>query len=169
MTALVPAHGLGWRAGADNLMIVSVGTGQPRPIKPEWARKPRLLALWKAIHALTSLSYDTSQLGIAVLQWLGHSPQPWRINGEIKGLENSLPGAAPLWTFLRYDAPLEAAWLLQHLDETIAPADVARLAKMDDDTQVPGLYALGERAGERLIRARALPGRIRPGVSPVGG
>ena len=31
MTALAPAYGFGWQAGADNLLIVSVGTGQQRP------------------------------------------------------------------------------------------------------------------------------------------
>jgi hypothetical protein len=162
MTALVPAYGLKWTAGADNLMIVSVGTGQPRPMKPEWVKKPVLLSVWKAIHALTSLAYDSSQLGISVLQWLGSSPQPWRINSEIEGLEASLPGCAPLWTFVRYDAPLEAAWLKAHLDETFSPEQIADLAKMDDDKMVPELYRVGEKAGENLIKPEHFPEAFNP-------
>ncbi len=152
MTALIPAYGFGWQAGADNLLIVSVGTGSPRPVKPTWVRRPIILAVWKAIHALTSMSYDTSQLGISILQWLGASPRSWPINSEIGGLEASLPGCAPLWTFVRYDAPLEAAWLEKHLGQTYTPSALATLGRIDDDRTVPELFQIGQRAGDALIR-----------------
>ncbi len=162
MTALVPAYGLGWTAGADNLMIVSVGTGQSRPVKPGWVRQPVVLPVWKAIHALTSLAYDNSQLSTSVLQWLGRSPQSWRINGEIEGLENSLPGCNPLWTFVRYDAPLEPPWLKAHLGEDFTPEQIGKLSKMDDDSMVPELYRIGEKAGDALIHADHFTERFNP-------
>jgi hypothetical protein len=152
MTALVPAYGMGWEAGADKLMVVSVGTGQSRPVKPAWTKRPVMLPALKAIHALTSLAYDNSQLGISIMQWLGASPQPWHINGEIDGLQNALPGCAPLWTFVRYDAPLEAPWLKQKIAEDFSPEQIAKLGKMDDDRMVPELYRVGEAAGAALIR-----------------
>jgi hypothetical protein len=164
MTALVPAYGLKWTAGADNLMIVSVGTGGPRPMKPEWVKKPVLLSVWKAIHALTSLAYDSSQLGTSILQWLGSSPQPWHINSEIEGLQDSLPGCLPLWTFVRYDAPLEDHWLETHLGEKFTAEQIADLIKMDDDKMVPELYRVGEKAGEALIRPEHFPDRFDPPV-----
>jgi hypothetical protein len=139
MTALVPAYGLGWTPGADNLMIVSVGTGQPRPMKPEWRSKPLLLSVWGASHALTSLAYDSSQLGASILQWLGRSPQPWHINGEIDGLQDSLPGCAALWTFVRYGAPLEPDWLEAHRDQSFSSEQIADLVTMDDEKMVPEL------------------------------
>jgi hypothetical protein len=152
MTALVPAYGLGWSPGADKLMIVSIGTGEPRPIKPEWRKRPMLLSIWKAIHALTSMAYDTNQLTLALLQWLGTSPQPWRINREVGDLSGVNPAAPPLWTFVRYDAPLEVEWLKAHLGESPPAADVKRLTSLDDDRQVPALYAIGLKAGDALIR-----------------
>jgi len=151
MTALVPAYGLGWQPGADNLMIVSVGTGQQRPRRPEWALHPARLAIWKAIHALTCLSYDTSQLAISTLQWLGQSPQPWVINSEVGDLSGVNPGP-PLWTFVRYDAPLEADWLAAHLDDPPPASQLPALQRLDDDRQVPPLYDLGVRVGERLVK-----------------
>jgi hypothetical protein len=157
MTALVPAYGLGWAPGADKLMIVSVGTGEPRPIKPEWRRRPLLLSIWKAIHALTSMAYDTNQLSLALLQWLGYSPQPWTINSEVGDLRGTNPGPAPLWTFVRYDAPLEVGWLTAHLGDSPPAAEVKRLTSLDDDRQVPALYAMGLKAGEALIRADHFP------------
>ncbi len=162
MTALIPAYGFGWAAGAENLMIVSVGTGSPRPIKPAWVRRPVILAVWKAIHALTSMAYDNNQLGIAILEWLGTSPRRWPINSEIGALEDSLPGCAPLWTFVRYDAPLEAAWIEQHLGRVYPAGELAALARIDDDRRVPELYAIGQDAGRSLIRPEHFPAVFDP-------
>ncbi|HVN01428.1 MAG TPA: patatin-like phospholipase family protein [Caulobacteraceae bacterium] len=156
MTALAPAYGFSWQAGADKLMIVSIGTGQQRPIRPEWARHPARLAIWKAIHALTCLSYDTSQLAISVLQWLGTSPQPWLINHEVGSFQGADP-CAPLWTFVRYDAPLEAAWLAEHLDDPPPPERLPHLSRLDDDRQVPALYDIGLRVGARLVKPEHFP------------
>ncbi len=158
MTVLIPGYGFGWQAGADKLLIVSVGTGQPRPVKPAWVRQPSVLAMWKAVHALTSMGYDTSQLAIAVLQWLGESPQRWRLNRDLGDLSNALPLGQPLWTFVRYDAPLEAAWLREHLELEYAPPRLAGLGRIDDDREVPELYRIGRLAGARLIRGEHLAG-----------
>jgi uncharacterized protein len=164
MTALAPAYGFHWQPGADKLMIVSVGTGQQRPVRPEWATKPARLAIWKAIHALTCLSYDTSQLAISVLQWLGTSPQPWLINHEVGAFEDAVH-CSPLWSFVRYDAPLEARWLADHLKDP-PPADLLpRLNRLDDDTQVPALYDIGLRVGDALIKRE----HFADCFDPVGG
>lgn len=153
MTVLAPAYGFKWTAGADKLLIISVGTGQARPEKPEWVDQPVLLPAWKAIHALTALAYDTGQLGISIMQWLGNSPQRWRINGEVLGLEDSTPaGMKPLWTFVRYDAPLSHAWLQENLGEDMPAEQVAKLAKMDDHTMVPELFRVGRKAAVGLIK-----------------
>jgi hypothetical protein len=162
MTALVPGYGLKWKAGADQLMIVSVGTGSPRPVRPTWVRRPVVLAIWKAIHALTSLAYDNSQLAISVLEWLGQSPQRWAINRDIGDLSNALPLGQALWTFVRYDAPLEAAWLKDHLGRTYSSIELAALARLDDDRRVPELYAIGEAAGDALIRPGHFPDAFNP-------
>jgi hypothetical protein len=156
MTALAPAYGFGWQSGADKLLIISVGTGQQRPIRPEWVKRPARLAIWKAIHALSSLSYDTSQLAISVLQWLGTSPQPWLINHEVGAFEDAVP-CAPLWTFVRYDAPLEERWLAQHLEDPPAAALLPKLARLDDDRQVPALHDIGMRVGATLIKPEHFP------------
>ena len=167
MVALAPPYGLSWEAGDDKLMIVSVGTGQARPVRPEWATRPAPLAIWKAIHALTSLSYDTSQLAISILQWLGSSPQPWTINSEVGGLSGMVPGGKPLWTFVRYDAPLEPRWLAAHLDNPPEAAMVPKLSRLDDDRQVPALYALGLQAGGKLVKASHFPDVFDPPAPPA--
>lgn len=163
MAALVPAYGLAWDAGEDRLQIVSVGTGSPRPRKPEWVGR-RVLALWKALHALVSMSYDTGELSIAVLQWLGASPRPWPINSEIGDLSGARPrGYAPLWTVLRYDAPLEPKWLAQHLGLTFGAKTMAALLRMDDDRQIEQLHKIGAAAAEAQIE----PHQFGPAFAPL--
>jgi hypothetical protein len=151
MAALVPPYGFGWRPGADNLLIVSVGAGGPRPRKPEWVNG-HVPSLLKALHALVSMSYDTSEFGLTMLQWLGHSPNPWTINSEVGDLAGMLPGGmAPLWTFVRYDALLDPSWLERELGLTFAPKAMASLLRMDDDRQIPRLYGIGAAAAAAQV------------------
>jgi hypothetical protein len=157
MTALIPGYGLKWKAGADKLMIVSIGTGQHRPAKPSWVLRPSFVAIWKALHALTSLSYDTSQLAISMLQWLGESPRRWRINADQGDLSNSLPMEKALWTFVRYDCPLESRWLEPHLGISFPEAELNKLQRMDDDRKAPELYRIGRIAGAALISRDHFP------------
>ncbi len=162
ITALVPAYGLGWKAGADNLLIVSVGAGAPRPRKPAWAHRSSP-AILKALHALVSMAYDTSELAITTLQWLGRAPQPWRINSEIGGVESGPPeGFAPMWTVLRYDAPLERDWLEANLGAPITSKMEARLQRMDDQRLIPMLLNIGSLAGERQILPEHFPESFAP-------
>jgi hypothetical protein len=152
MTALVPNYGFGWSPGRDKLMIVSVGAGGPRPRKPEWTGR-RVLSILKALHALVSVAYDNSELSTMVLQWLGESPQPWRINGEIGDLSGAQPpGHPPMWGFVRYDAPLEPGWLHDELGLALTPREMTRLLRMDDPKLLALLHDIGSRVAERQIR-----------------
>ena len=152
MTALIPGYGFNWTPGADQLMIVSVGTGAPRPRKPEWVGK-RTLSIWKALHALVSVAYDNSELSTMVLQWLGTSPQPWRINSEVGDLTGAQPpGHAPLWSIIRYDAPLEASWLQAQLELAFNARQMSKLIRMDDAKLVGALHDIGVRAAARQIQ-----------------
>lgn len=160
MTALIPAYGFGWAAGADNLFICSVGTGAARARRPQWVGR-RLLSFWKAMTALISLTYDTSQLAIEVLEWLGTSPQPWPINSEIGDLAGVAP-TAPLWTFVRYDAPLEQAWFKRNLGQAPAERMLHAYSRIDGAANIPALFGLGQEAGDKLIRPEHFDQRFDP-------
>jgi hypothetical protein len=162
MAALIPDYGFGWSQGEDQLLVVSIGAGGPRPKKPEWVGR-RTMALWKALHALVSMSFDTGELATMVLQWLGTSPSPWPINSEIGDLSNARPrGVAPLWTVLRYDAPLEKRWLKEKLDMNVSDIDMIQLVRMDDDRIIDRLHQIGTRAAEIQIQ----PGHFSDAFAP---
>jgi predicted acylesterase/phospholipase RssA len=163
MAAVAPAYGFGWTPGADKLLIVSVGTGQPRPRRPEWVGR-RMLSIWKAMTALMSLAFDTSQLAISLLQWLGESPQPWTINSEVGSFSGCPPGP-PLWTFVRYDAPLEAAWLERALGKAPADALLKRYMRIDGAANIPALLDLGLAVGAATIKEEHFPAAFDPPTS----
>ena len=152
MVALMPGYGFNWSAGAEQLLIVSVGTGAPRPRKPQWVGQ-KSPAIVKALHALISIAYDTSELGVATLQWLGASPQPWPINSEIGDATPGPAGHRPLWTVQRYDSPLEQRWLKDKLGREYDSKRMSRLERMDDDRIMPELFEIGTAAAAHQVRA----------------
>jgi hypothetical protein len=176
LTALTPGYGFSWESGADKLMIVSVGTGLARPRRPEWVGR-RVLALFKAMTALLSVTYDTSQLAISLLQWLGQTPQPWPINSEVGGYCREVDGSpmwvgvgpgAPNWTYVRYDAPLESHWLTERLGS--APADTLLKAygRVDGAANIPALLDIGAAVAKTMIRPEHFPAVFDPPASPPG-
>jgi hypothetical protein len=167
MAGLIPAYGFGWEQGADKLLVVSVGAGAPRPRKPEWVSGRLVAALLKAVHALVSMSYDTGELATSVLQWLGTSPQPWRINSELGDMADARPrGLAPLWTVLRYDAPLEQRWLTDQLGMAFSGPEMIHLIRMDDDRLIERLYAIGQAAAEIQIKPEHFGDAFAPAPMP---
>ena len=161
MAALVPDYGFRWAPGADNLLIVSVGTGGHKEMRPAWVHH-RVASIWKAMLALRSAAYDSSQLSIAMLQWLGVSAQPWHINSEVGTLHDVRPGIEPLWRFVRYDAPLEGPWLAKALGLELSPLQTAAMSHMDDDRQIPALFDLGVAAGAHLVKPEHFPASFMP-------
>lgn len=62
MLATIPAYGFGWPTGADQLRVISVGTGARRDRMSASAAR-RMPAAGLAIHALTSMVTDFEQPG----------------------------------------------------------------------------------------------------------
>jgi predicted acylesterase/phospholipase RssA len=160
--ATVPDYGFGWPAGADQLTIVSVGTGSFRTtLAPEAARRMSPAGL--AIRALAGMIADGEANVLALCQWLGTSQIPWRVNAEIGDLSTAPKPAAPLFRFIRYDVRLEADWLAGELGLRLSRADVARLRRIDDAGIIPLAHEIGRAAAERFVEPGHLPA---PGCAP---
>ncbi len=59
----------------------------------------------------------------------------------------------PLLGFLRYDAPLDAAWVGELAPGGLDERRIEALARMGDPHNIEMLYDLGLKAGERLVQA----------------
>jgi hypothetical protein len=161
--AALPQYGLAWPLGADNLTIVSVGTGYSRPgltlDSMSWI-KP----IGMALAALQAQIGEAQQLVMTLMSWLGESPTAWPINSELGDVTKTAPPFnTPLFRFLRYDIRLEQAWLAAELGVTLDKSRVESYALMDAPENIPAIYDLGVRAAERQIKRgdlAAVPARI---------
>jgi predicted acylesterase/phospholipase RssA len=96
-----------WPTGADNLLIVSVGTGT-------WSRRESVEAVMNpridqvAGRVISGLMDDASWQNQLILQAISRSPNPWRIDSEVGDLSNEQLVPAPLLHYVRYNVELEA-------------------------------------------------------------
>jgi hypothetical protein len=106
MLALEPSYKFGWRAGADNLMMTSCGTGARRP-SIEGRAFQGLPPGLRGVHALRAMVYDTQVQGVMIMQAFSAPKRPWRINSEIGDMEGVCISGAPLLDYQRMDVTLD--------------------------------------------------------------
>lgn len=106
MLALEPSYKFGWKAGADNLMMTSFGTGMRRPGVDGRAFQGLPPGL-RGVHALRAMVYDTQLQGVMMMQAFSLPRKPWRINSEIGDMDGVCVSGAPLLDFQRIDIALD--------------------------------------------------------------
>ena len=115
MLAALKRHGLDWPTGADNLLIVSLGTGT-KTIALDQEKVMMMPAAELGVRGLSSLMDDVSALNELLLQWMSDSPTAREIDSEIGDLkEDLLGGGNALLTYLRYNVEFDPHWLMDRL------------------------------------------------------
>lgn len=168
MTALLPSFGLNWTAGPDDLLLVSVGTGSFRPTL-SLAEAQSASGLGLAFKSLAAIIAENQQLVLTLLTYFGQATWHWPINSEIGNLSPLTPPGGHLFRFARYDARLEAEWLAGELGESVAPAELLKLRRMDDPANMRRLYEIGAKAAALEIRPEHLAGFERAGMPGAAG
>lgn len=147
----LPAYGYGWPLGADNLRIVSVGTGSFRStLDPAGAS--RMPAVGLAVKALSGLIADSQTQTLMLMQMLGRPLTSWTINSELGDLDGFQLNDRPLFDYVRYDVRLEAPWLQEHLDMRLSPGEIERLRQMDNPGSIGLAYEIGQEAARKFVR-----------------
>lgn len=156
-TATLPAYGFNWTRGAQNLFIVSVGTGwwRMRSTVDEYMG----LDPWQqASRAISSMIQDSVLHVITAMQAASTPRKPWRINGEIENMRNPDGSAQKVvdqdvLAFQRYDAMVEAD-SVSRLFRYPSPSKELKLALDElrnigntDKQRLAQLYELGFDAG----------------------
>jgi hypothetical protein len=106
MLALEPSYKFGWKAGAENLMMTSCGTGARRP-SIEGRAFQGLPPGLRGVHALRAMVYDTQVQGVMIMQAFSAPKRPWRINSEIGDMEGVCISGTPLLDYQRMDVMLD--------------------------------------------------------------
>ncbi len=146
MLATLKGHRLGWPMGADQLLLVSLGTGsQTLRLDPKSVMEMKALEL--GVRGLASLMDDASALNEQLLQWMSSSVTARAIDTEIGDLRGDiLGGGQPLLTYLRYDVQFDEAWLRDKLKLNLQAGQLASIAEMDRPENMDALVQIGQAA-----------------------
>lgn len=156
MLSTINGYGLNWPVGEDNLLLVSVGTGNALPGQSaDSVMKTKAAKL--GITALASLMDDASVLNETMLQWFSRSATARPIDRELGDLGTDLLGGNALLTYLRYQAWLDKDWLRDNLNIELAKKELDALAEMDKPENVRRLSEIGDAVADRLVEERHFP------------
>ncbi len=109
-----------------------------------------------AVLGLRSIIEDNVWLNQALLQWMGTSPTPWKIDGEMGDLSGDRLGPAPLLTYARYDLVLKQEWVKKELDLTITREILASFCAIDVPEIAHDLLELGRTAAKKQVQPEHL-------------
>ncbi len=145
MYATLDGYHVSWPTGADNLLLVSVGTGSADP-----TRTPSKLAAAGAVKALLGLMDDCGTLVQTLMQWMSSSRTAQPIDREMGDLGRDLLGSQPLLTYLRYDLALTVDRITP-LKPELPAATIATLSAMDNPDNLETLKELGTLAAATQV------------------
>jgi len=151
MVATLKGFPFHWKMGADNILLVSVGTGMSKWEKiPKKVSKQNLLNWAEQIPDM--LMQDASWHNQTILQWMSSCNTRWCIDSEMGDLSDDLITAdidkKGLLTYLRYNLWLDQPTLEQLMGRDYTPEQVKDLVEMSNAASRFELYKIGEKAGE---------------------
>ena len=165
MVATLQGFPFHWKMGADNILIVSVGTGNSVIHKLPKQITESIAISW-AESVPNMLMQDASILNQTILQWMSQSPTALSIDGEIGDLENDLipgPDKKGLISYLRYNTMLTAGNLESLMGQPYTSDQVDYLVEMSHTDNRFVLYDIGFKAGEREIAPDHFPNAFKIG------
>jgi hypothetical protein len=145
MLAALHGHGFRWRSGADNLLLVSVGTGTYRQTYST-EQLTAMTPVEQGLRALQSVMDDCGRTNHALLQWLTDCATPWTIDR--------------LATYARYNLLLEHDWLAREAGVEYAADKIAAIAQMDNPATMDELARIAGRAAARQVQSAHFPPRF---------
>jgi hypothetical protein len=146
MYATIDGYRVGWPTGADNLLLVSIGTGAADP-----EVKSANITAKHAVSALLSLMDDCASLQETLLQWLSSSPTARTIDRELGDLQDDLVANKPLLSYLRYNVDLQKESVQTLMPSLQNAQQIESLSAMDAPENMQLLHELGKLAAERDV------------------
>lgn len=154
MYASLDGFRVNWPSGADNLLIVSVGTGNADP-----EHTPSKIAAKGAIKALLSLMDDCGALVETMMQWMSSGTKVTHIDRELSDLRDDLIAPAPLFTYVRYNVSFEADEV-NRLKPGLSEKQIASLSAMDETENLSVWQELGEIASLEQVEDIDFPNKF---------
>lgn len=151
MVATLKGFPFHWKMGADNILLVSVGTGMSK-----WAKIPKDVSEQNLLNWASQipdmLMQDASWHNQTILQWMSSCNTRWSIDSEIGDLCDDLitadTGNQGLLTYLRYNLWIDQPTLKELTKKDYTPKEIDGLVEMSNADSRFALYDIGEKAAE---------------------
>lgn len=159
MVATLDGFPFHWNKGADNILLVSVGTGMSKMEKlPKDIERNNLLSWAKQIPDM--FMQDASWLNQLMLQWMSQSPTATNIDMETGDLGNDSLAPAPLLSYLRYNVTIAGDELKKLTGLSYSKKKIADLCEMSKAENCEELYSIGEAAGKQEMFDAHFPNKF---------
>jgi len=144
-----------WKTGADQLLLVSVGTGLWR--QRDDVKKVMNSKIWNwAVEVPSMLIEDANWNNQMLLQYFSNTPTSWEIDREIGDLSQDLLTPEPLLSYLRYNV-----WLEENYLQGLGLAELGeRLESLRDMSNAESRFdhaEIGKRAAEQQLKEEHFP------------
>jgi uncharacterized protein len=156
MLAALDGHGFRWKTGKEQILLVSAGTGT---YKSTFSAKEimNMTAVEQGLRSLQSLMDDTGRVNHALLQWLTNCVTPWTIDRAVGDMRADSANGPQLATYARYDVLLDQKWLSTEVKVDYSPDRLAKIAQMDDPSNMDELIAIGAKAATLQVKSEHFP------------
>ena len=160
MVATLKGFPFRWKMGAENLLLVSIGTGVNIYNKPYQEITAYQEFQWAA-QIPDMLMQDASWQNQVILQWLSNSPVPWKIDGEIGDLSEDLlhEGAHGngLLSYMRYNTLLDKDYIDKLMSKSYTKEKVEDFFNMDNAANCNELFKIASAAAEKEMLEEHFP------------
>jgi uncharacterized protein len=164
MVASLKGFPFHWKLGADNILLVSVGTGMGKLERIPADVMDNHLLNW-AQEIPDMLMQDASWHNQIILQWLSSSPTRWEIDSEIGKMEEDLlvadTSSKGLLSYLRYNMWLDQQNLETLMNKPYNKKQVDGLVEMSNAESRFELYDIGAKAAKNDVSAEHFPDNFR--------
>lgn len=158
MVATLNGFPFHWDKGADNLLLVSVGTGMTKIERLPKQIENNILLDW-AKQVPDMLMQDASWQNQALLQWISKSPTSSIIDGEIGDLNMDSLAPEPIISYLRYNTEISEKGLndLNITGEKFDKKRAENIGEMSNAANCEILYKIGESSANAKIKENHFP------------
>lgn len=160
MVATLQGFPFRWKWGADNIMIVSVGTGMGKFKRiPADVKKNNILKWAQQIPDM--FMQDATWQNQLLLQWFSNSPNAWEIDGETGKLDADMIGGIKkdkgLISYVRYNTWLDADSLNPLMKKEYTQKEIDGLVEMSNAASRFELYDIGTKDAAKSITEAHFP------------
>lgn len=157
LVATLKGFKMNWKAGEDQLMIVSIGTGRrdKKLLGAKW-RDPKLWHI--ATQAPDQFMSDASELVEVMMHFIGKGTGPLRkIDTEVEDLAEDAINGSKAFSYLRYNVEMSKENLQNLNIGELSEEKILDLMNMDSAENVEALVRIGEVAAKRDVKPEHLP------------